>query len=118
MQGTGCWCPSVDLLIRAPQSGALHHHKPGTEAGHHRVAEQRSACLSLPTTDASFAGEVQWKCLCFCRGGLCVSGFESLVVEPTNYRDEGDALCVPKRSRRMAAAAPSPPRFRPRGDYE
>src|SRR6187551_2389251 len=43
-----------------PTIGPLHHHKPGTEAGRLACSEQRSICLSVSTTHASFAGEVQW----------------------------------------------------------
>lgn len=44
-----------------PTIGPLHHHKPGTKAGRRTCSEQRSVCLSVSTTHASFAGEVQWK---------------------------------------------------------
>lgn len=59
-----------------PTIGPLHHHKPGTEAGRLACSEQRSICLSVSTTHASFAGEVQWMSLLLC-GGLCISRFES-----------------------------------------
>ena len=58
-----------------PTIGPLHHHKPGTEAGRLACSEQRSICLSVSTTHASFAGEVQWMSLLLCEG-LCISRFE------------------------------------------
>jgi hypothetical protein len=48
-----------------PTIGRLHHHKPGTEAGRWACSEQRSLCLSVPTTNALFAGEVQSKAPAF-----------------------------------------------------
>src|SRR6478672_10129308 len=52
-----------------PTIGPLHHHKPGTEAGRLACSEQRSICLSVSTTRASFAGEVQWNVSAFVAGG-------------------------------------------------
>ena len=48
-----------------PTIGPLHHPKPGTEAGRLACSEQRSICLSVSTTHASFAGEVQWNVSAF-----------------------------------------------------
>src|SRR4029079_2643607 len=51
-----------------PTIGPLHHLKPGTEAGRLACSEQRSICLSVSTTHASFAGEVQWNVYAFIAG--------------------------------------------------
>lgn len=63
-----------------PTIGPLHHQKPGTEAGRLACLEQRSICLSVSTTRASFAGEVQWNVSAFGDRRLCILRFESCAL--------------------------------------
>ena len=55
-----------------PPIGPLHHPKPGIEAGRLVCSEQRSICLSVSTTHASLAGEVQRNVSAFVAGDLCI----------------------------------------------
>ena len=65
-----------------PTIGPLHHHKPGTETGRLACSEQRSIYLTVSTTHASFAGEVQWNVSGFVAGGLWYLEVRILPAEP------------------------------------
>jgi hypothetical protein len=83
-----------------PTIGPLHHHKPGTETGRLACSEQRSICLSVSTTHASFAGEVQWDVSAFVAGGLWYLEVRILPAQPTSRAFSGSLRAFGKWSGR------------------
>src|SRR4029453_4239203 len=82
-----------------PTIGRLHHHKPGTEAGRWACSEQRSLCLSVPTTNALFAGEVQSKAPAF-RAVASVCEVRIRSAQPPSRGLFGSLPTFTRRSRR------------------